>query len=135
MAMSVEGRVPFLDHRVVEFALGISSDLKVSGGVTKRVLREAMSGIIPEKIANRTDKIGFAASEREWFLHRNPSWFRRGIEKACEFKGLFSSDLLLRENEKMLEGSKKYDVRMWRVLCFGEWMDRFSVSLPTDYSD
>jgi asparagine synthase (glutamine-hydrolysing) len=130
MAKSVEGRVPFLDHRVVEFALGLPDELKVSRGVTKRILREAMRGILPEEIANRKDKIGFAASEREWFLRRNPSWFRAGIEKACEFKGLFSSDLLLRENQKMLEGKRPYDAQMWRVLCFGEWMDRFSVSVP-----
>ncbi len=130
MARSVEGRVPFLDHRVVELALGLPDHFKFSRGVTKLVLREAMTEILPQEIAQRRDKIGFAASEQKWFVRSHPEWFKSGIEKACDFKGIFDSDKLLLENQKMLEGLLPYDRRFWRVLCFGEWMDRFSVSVP-----
>lgn len=130
MARSVEGRVPFLDHRVVEFCLGLVASLKTSQGVTKCVLREAMRGIIPDKVRERRDKIGFAASEREWFVRKRPDWFLAGIDKACELgNGLFSP-VLRGETERMIARRSTFDVRLWRALCFGEWLNRFSVSLP-----
>ncbi len=66
MAFSVESRVPFLDHRLVEFIFSLPSRLKIRNGYTKRVLRDGMAGIIPEKIRWRTSKLGFATPERKW---------------------------------------------------------------------
>jgi asparagine synthase (glutamine-hydrolysing) len=67
MAFSVEARVPFLDYRLVELAFALPARFKVSGGLTKVVLREAMRGILPERIRTRTDKVGFATPEGQWF--------------------------------------------------------------------
>ncbi len=64
MAHSIEARVPFLDHELVEFVIGLPGDFKVSRGVTKRVFREAVRGLIPAKIVARVDKIGFATPEQ-----------------------------------------------------------------------
>ena len=61
MAHSIEARVPFLDHRVVEFAFRLPASLKINGVETKHVLREAMRGVLPEDIRARKDKIGFRA--------------------------------------------------------------------------
>jgi asparagine synthase (glutamine-hydrolysing) len=61
MAHSLEARVPFLDHRLVEFAFRLPGDEKIHGAVTKHVLREALVGILPEPIRARTDKVGFRA--------------------------------------------------------------------------
>jgi asparagine synthase (glutamine-hydrolysing) len=61
MAHSIEARVPFLDHRLVEFAFRLPGDQKIHGVVTKHVLREALVGILPEPIRARTDKVGFRA--------------------------------------------------------------------------
>ena len=61
MAHSIEARVPFLDHRVVEFAFRLPLELKIKGVETKHVLREAMRGVLPERIRARKDKIGFRA--------------------------------------------------------------------------
>ena len=67
MAFSIESRVPFLDHRLVELAFSLNDDDKFDFGVTKKVLRKAMSGIIPEKIQNRFDKKGFVTpGEVKW---------------------------------------------------------------------
>lgn len=66
MAFSVEGRVPFLDHRLVEFAFRLTSRFKIRNGYTKRVLRDGMQGVIPEKIRWRVNKLGFATPERKW---------------------------------------------------------------------
>jgi asparagine synthase (glutamine-hydrolysing) len=61
MAHSIEARVPFLDHRLVELAFRLPNDSKVRGADTKRVLREAMKGVLPEPIRTRRDKLGFQA--------------------------------------------------------------------------
>jgi asparagine synthase (glutamine-hydrolysing) len=66
MAFSVEARVPFLDHRLVEFVFSLPSRFKIRDGYTKRVLRDGMQGVIPEKVRWRVKKLGFATPERKW---------------------------------------------------------------------
>jgi len=66
MAFSVEARVPFLDHRLVEFIFSLPPRLKIRNGYTKRVLRDGMQGILPEKIRWRVGKLGFATPEKAW---------------------------------------------------------------------
>ena len=61
MVHSIEARVPFLDHRLVELAFRLPGKSKVRGADTKRVLREAMKGVLPEPIRTRRDKLGFRA--------------------------------------------------------------------------
>jgi len=59
MAHSIESRVPFLDHRLVELLFQFPDDLKINNGWTKFVLRQAMEGVLPKEIQWRTDKKGF----------------------------------------------------------------------------
>jgi len=65
MAASIESRVPFLDHRLVEFVATLPDEMKLSGWTTKRVLREAMKGVLPESILNRP-KMGFPVPFSAW---------------------------------------------------------------------
>jgi asparagine synthase (glutamine-hydrolysing) len=65
MATSVESRVPFLDHELVEFAARLPDEWKLSGLTTKRVLREAMKGLLPDAILNRP-KMGFPVPFSAW---------------------------------------------------------------------
>ncbi|HEY4694595.1 MAG TPA: asparagine synthase (glutamine-hydrolyzing) [Candidatus Nanoarchaeia archaeon] len=67
MAFSIEARVPFLDYRLVEFVFSLPNDQKIKDARTKAVLRNAMHGIIPEKVEGRLDKIGFTTPEDLWF--------------------------------------------------------------------
>lgn len=62
MYFSIESRVPFLDYRLIEFAFSLPDRWKIRNDVTKYILRESMSGIIPEEIRTRKDKIGFKAA-------------------------------------------------------------------------
>jgi len=66
MAFSVEARVPFLDHRIVELLLTLPAEDKLHRGMTKVVLREAMDGVLPARIRARTDKMGFVTPEDSW---------------------------------------------------------------------
>ena len=67
MAHSVESRVPFLDHRLVEQGMALPARWKMFDGWNKRVLREAMRGRIPESVRLRRRKLGFPTSARRWF--------------------------------------------------------------------
>jgi asparagine synthase (glutamine-hydrolysing) len=128
MAHSVESRVPFLDYRLVEFVLGLPDDYKLSGGVTKRVLRAGMSGVLPVRIRDRMDKIGFATSEEIWMRRDAPELFRQKMRHAVDVsKGLLGPacfDML----EDMISGKRRFSFMPWRVINFGEWVDTFAVS-------
>ena len=76
MAHSIEARVPFLDYRLVELSLGLSEDQKIRAGVTKWILRESMTGKIPETIRTFTRKIGFEAPQKNWFANRDPELYQ-----------------------------------------------------------
>ena len=67
MWFSIESRVPFLDYRLVEASLSQHPDRVINKGNTKALLREAITGIVPEKIRTRQDKIGFQTPEDNWF--------------------------------------------------------------------
>lgn len=72
MHFSIEARVPFLDYMLVEKALATASDLVIKDGMTKYILREAMSGLLDEKIRMRVDKNGFSTPQDNWF--RTEQW-------------------------------------------------------------
>ncbi len=66
MAFSIESRVPFLDHRVVEYLATLPLNQKIRNGITKFILRKAIKGLVPEAIRCRMDKMGFVTPEEVW---------------------------------------------------------------------
>lgn len=66
MWFSIESRVPFLDHRLVEFALSLPLDYLINGRWTKRLLRASVRDVVPTEVVYRKDKIGFGNPEGEW---------------------------------------------------------------------
>lgn len=128
MAHSIESRVPFLDHRLVEFVVGLPDQHKILDGITKKVLRVAMEGTLPSPIINRMDKIGFIAPEETWIKKHYTEQFKEKLKDAIQYSmGIFNENLLL-EFEKMLQGLKPFDYTFWRVISFAEWMKTFSVN-------
>ncbi len=132
MAHSVESRVPFLDYRLVEFVVGLPDEFKLSDGITKRVLRQGMSGVLPDSIRDRMDKLGFVTPEEVWLRERAPDLFRKKLDEAIEVSGgvlrAEDSRLVL---EEMISGSAKFSFLPWRMINFGEWIKRFSVEIGT----
>lgn len=68
MASGVEIRMPFMDHRLVTYTFSLPWTSKVGGTYTKRIMRDALKGILPELVRTRRDKIGWNAPLHEWFL-------------------------------------------------------------------
>ena len=66
-AFGIRCRMPFLDHKFVEYAIALSDDEKIYNGYTKHILRHSLTGIMPEKVRLRVDKKGFAVPQDEWF--------------------------------------------------------------------
>lgn len=127
MAHSVEARLPFLDYRLVEFALGLPDDYKLSRGVTKRVMRASMEGILPEQVRMRMDKMGFVTPEEVWLRERAPDQFRRAMRESIDAsEGIVTPDAqhLL---DDMISGRTPFTFSVWRLVSFGAWMRRFGV--------
>ncbi len=66
MTYGIEARVPFLDHRVVEFALGIPAEQKIRGAEGKHVMRQAIERVLPDEVAHRKDKLGYPTPFAAW---------------------------------------------------------------------
>jgi asparagine synthase (glutamine-hydrolysing) len=71
MAHSVEVRLPFLQHELVEFLFTLPPHLKIREGWTKWLLRTSMSDKLPQSIAWRKDKTGFEPPQQQWMQHKN----------------------------------------------------------------
>jgi asparagine synthase (glutamine-hydrolysing) len=129
MAHSIEARVPFLDHRLVEFAIGLGDRHKIVGADTKRVLRRAMSGILPEKIRQRRDKLGFTTPEETWFRGPLREAVRGGVEQTLErYPGLLNPRGVRAHVADMIEGRRPVDFSLWRIINLGIWGRVFAVS-------
>lgn len=129
MANSIEARIPFLDYRLVEFAYNLPDNYLDFQGETKRILRQGLKNILPEKIKNRKDKKGFITPEELWVKEDNPALFRSKIEKAIEItKGIIKPDAL-NYFDKMVVGKIPFDNAYWRLILFAEWIKRFDVKL------
>ncbi|TLS69045.1 asparagine synthase (glutamine-hydrolyzing) [Mariprofundus erugo] len=127
MAHSIEARVPFLDHRLIEFTLGMPDHFKLSAGVTKRVLREGMRGVLPEAIRTRMDKLGFVTPEEVWFRDSQPEQFRERLLNAIErSRGILKPEAI-DVFDQMVTGQRPYNAVVWRLICFGEWVRQYHV--------
>ena len=89
MAHGIEVRLPFLDWRLVCYVFSLPDESKVGGGMTKRVLREAMRGILPEKIRLRKPKIGFDSPMQNWLNAELGDW----IAERANTKAFLESHL------------------------------------------
>lgn len=81
MAFGIESRVPFLDHRLVEYAFSLPVEWRLKNGVTKNILREALKEVLPEQIYERKDKKGFVTpGEKSWVEGPLKSYFVKKAE-------------------------------------------------------
>jgi asparagine synthase (glutamine-hydrolysing) len=129
MAHSVEARLPFLDYRVVEFALNVPDDFKIRDGRTKAVLRQGVDPLVPPLVAQRKDKLGFSTGEFDWqrgALKQTYIDRMREAKKAC--RELFNDkfEMLIAAFEKNPVGEAYLP---WRVICAHQWISAQNVSL------
>jgi len=125
MAASIESRVPFLDHKLVEFACSLPDEWKLSGWTTKRVLRESMKGVLPESILNRP-KMGFPVPFAAWTRGAWNGIVREVLlDRRSRERGIIDPpavDRLLRDHA---EGRTDGGDRLWSLLNLELWHRTF----------
>lgn len=130
MAHGVEARLPFLDHRLVEFCLGLPEEFKLADGWTKRVLREGMRGRLPETVRTRRDKLGFATAEEVWLRGPLRPAFTRLVDDAVDAAGGILTPAARDKTHRVLAGEEPFGFLIWRFISFGAWLKAFSVQPP-----
>lgn len=123
MAHSIEARVPFLDHELVEYVFALPSEFKLRKGVSKWVMRSAFSKELPTAIRNRKDKMGFVPSEDLW-ISENRRYFVGILEKNCErLAPYINVPELLKDQDKLFDAP--LDSNLWRYINFAVWFEMF----------
>ena len=125
MATSIESRVPFLDHKLVEFTCSLPERLKLRGGTTKYILRESMKGVLPEAILSRS-KMGFPVPIGAWFRGAYRSVIDEYVlsERAMS-RGLFNSDFVRDLVNRHQSGVENHEERLWALVNFEIWQRQF----------
>lgn len=128
MSQSRETRVPFLDHRVVEFCLKLPSEHKIKDGYTKRVLRSSMRSVLPEAVLNRTDKQGYSSPVRSWAGGELNDFFRDRLMAAVDLPCV-NRDEVSSSFSKFPEKIKAFDPVWWRIICVHRWREMFNIEI------
>lgn len=129
MAHSLEARVPFLDYRLVEYVVNLPEVFKVKDGVTKRVLRSGMDGLVPRKILDRVDKKGFLTAEEYWMKGEHTAQFEQRLDDAVQVSAGIISPRMKDVLARVAAGRAPFSYHTWRVICFGTWLKAFGVQM------
>ena len=122
MAFSIEARVPFLDHRLAEASLLLPDRLKITGRRQhKMALREAMRGIVPDKVLGRQDKVAFQPPEGRWLRECEPAWRRLAKASRAEAADLLGPGTILQAVDAFNAGRIPSSM-LWRVLNLEMWL-------------
>ena len=130
MAHSLEVRPPFLDHRIVEFAASLPSNLKIRGFQQKFLLRELMRGKLPEAVIQR-GKTGFDIPAHDWFRGPLRALLMETVTPgAVRATGIFDAlaiESLIRDH---MERRINAGYHLWGLLTLFLWMKRWKVEVP-----
>jgi asparagine synthase (glutamine-hydrolysing) len=121
MAVSLEARVPILDHHVVEFAMSLPSRLKQQNGVGKMILRQAIHGLVPESVLTKP-KQGFGVPLTEWF--RGPLRYRIDnlTSRDSAIEEWTDATAVRRITREHLSGQRDHGGTIWRLLVLDGWL-------------
>lgn len=123
MAVSLETRIPFLDHRVVEFAWGLPLDLKIRNGESKWILRELLSRHVPRDLFERP-KMGFGVPIDQWLRGPLKEWAQDLLSNSMLNKhNLLDSKLIHKKWQEHLSGARNWQHHIWDVLMFQAWYE------------
>src|SRR5215813_1652126 len=125
MATSIESRVPFLDHKLVEFTCSLPERLKLRGATTKYILRESMKSVLPESILTRP-KMGFPVPIGAWFRGVYRSIIDEYVlsDRALN-RGIFAPEFVKNLVARHQTGGEDHAERLWALVNFEIWQRQF----------
>ena len=122
MAVSLESRVPLLDHRIVDLITRIPPRMKFKGAEMKYILKRSVKDILPAKILARKDKMGFPVPLHIWARNRLQDFFKDILlSPTCRDRGLFNYDNV----ERLIENEDAFGRRLWGLLNLELWFRQF----------
>lgn len=133
MRFSREARVPFLDYRIAEFVMRLPEEYIIGSGLTKRILRDSMRGVVPKEILERRDKIGFAVPEEQWIASEQirqmlTDLFVKNEPLCSKFIDLKKTRFMIKELKK---GTTRDARTLWRSLFLELWLNAFFTKTPS----
>ena len=121
MSVSLEGREPFLDHRIIEWAATLPDNFKYHNGVKKHILKEIVHQYIPKEMMDRP-KMGFAIPIAKWMNEELKERIDSFInEKNITEQEIFNWEYISKLKTDFYNGKKEYETKLWYVLMFQMW--------------
>jgi asparagine synthase (glutamine-hydrolysing) len=125
MATSVEARVPFLDHHLIEYAMNLPRELKIKGQTGKHILKRALESVLPRDLLYKP-KRGFGAPVNHWFRGAESAGLVRQItNSALSQRNLFDYKLINRLADEHQRGVRDWSANLWCLLNLSVWYDRW----------
>jgi asparagine synthase (glutamine-hydrolysing) len=126
MAHSIEGRNPFMDHKLVEFMLTVPSHLKLKGKQNKILLRRHLASKIDPEVSRRRKRAFYVPLDQFWKTEALRGMLERHLsDRAVKERGLFNPELVRRIRERSGRGEFVFDKQLFSLLAFELWMDQF----------
>ena len=125
MSVSLEGREPFLDHRIIEYAAQLPDEYKYHEGVKKRILRDITYQYVPETLLDRP-KMGFAIPIASWLMNELKPMVDEFLnEESFASHGLINWKEVEKIKAQFYRGKKEYDTKIWYLLMLQMWYERW----------
>ncbi len=121
MAVSLESRVPLLDHRIVELAASMPPKVKFNGGRSKHIFRQAVQPLVPKDVFARTDKMGFPVPLTRWYREAPVREFVSDTLRSASSRGLVRGDVV----DRVQGQAGEFDRGVWGLLNLELWMETF----------
>jgi asparagine synthase (glutamine-hydrolysing) len=127
MAVSLEARVPLLDHHLVEFAVSLPASLKMRDGSGKWILRRAIEGLVPQDVLSRP-KQGFTLPLRQWFRGPLRARIERLSDENTRIAEYVEPSAVGRLVQEHVSGRRDNYSWLWRLLVLENWLARASLA-------
>lgn len=123
MAHSIEARVPFLDHQLVEYLFSLPAGQKIKRGLTKVVLRNAFREVMPDPVRLRTSKMGFVTPESSWLANELKDWLNEIIRsESFRSRGYFNVPQIIKVIDDHMAGRRDASRIIWRWINLELWL-------------